>query len=757
MSNIVWLNEIRKQDVAIAGGKGAHLGEMYNAGFPVPQAFIIKAQTFLKFLEATALKNKVYKILSSIDIENTKELEDKAREIRKMIEEAEMPKEIELEILKAYDKLSEEEHLMHSEPCFVAVRSSATTEDLEQASFAGQQETFLNVRGHKQLIEAIKKCWASLFTARAIYYRERHGFKHEQALIAVIVQRMMNFEKAGVIFTVNPLTNNEKEIVVEAVFGLGEGIVSGAIEPDHYVIDKETGKVLEIRIGFKNFAVVRTSEGKTVKKELYEEEKKKQVLSEHELRVAWQYASKIEKHYSFPQDIEFGFESGNFYVVQSRPVTTLKKEIKEKLEIQATPLLVGLPASPGIASGKVKIIHSIEELSKVQKGDILVTKMTNPDMVVAMQKASAIVTDAGGATCHAAIVSRELGIPCVVGTKKATIVLKDDMTVTVDGTEGKVYEGYYEKIKEKTLEVPKEMISEELREAWKEMQKKYLKTSVKVNCDLPEIAEKAAKTNADGVGLVRIEFMIAEKGIHPAYYLKQNKLKDYTDLLVAGLEKIASAFKGKPVWVRTSDIRTDEYRHLKGAEQEPRESNPMLGWHGIRRSLDQAEILEAEFKAIKILHEKGYKNVGIMLPFLISVEELKKAKQIMRRLGLEPCKEVDFGVMLETPASCLIIEDLCSEGISFVSFGTNDLTQLVLGVDRNNENLISLYDEMHPAVLKLLELVINVCKKYGVKTSICGQAASNPEMAKWLVKKGIDSLSVNIDAVEKIREIVSSL
>lgn len=762
MKDIVWLNEISKKDVAIAGGKGAHLGEMYNAGFPVPEAFIITAQTFRKFLEDSKIKEKIYSILASVDINNVQELEEKAREIRELIEKAEMPHYLILQISEAYAKLSEEEHLRHAEPCFVAVRSSATTEDLEQASFAGQQETFLNVKGNEQIIEAIKKCWASLFTARAIYYRESHGFKHEEALIAVIVQRMINFEKAGVIFTVNPLTNNKNEIVVEAVFGLGEGIVSGAIEPDHYVIEKETGKILETRIGLKNFAVVRTSDGKTVRKELHEEDKKKRVLSDYELKIVWQYASKIEKHYLFPQDIEFGFESGNFYVVQSRPVTTLKKAVKEKIAVQMTPLLIGLAASPGVASGKVKIIYDIKELSKIQQGDVLVTKMTNPDMVVAMQKASAIVTDEGGMTCHAAIVSRELGIPCVVGTKKATSVLKENMLVTVDGTNGKVYEGQYfskeMKTETKEEEMLKEVISEEMREAWKEMQKKYgQKTLIKVNCDLPEVAEKAARTNADGVGLVRLEFMIAEKGIHPAYYLKENKLNDYTNLLVEGLEKIASAFKDKPVWVRTSDIRTDEYKTLKGAEQEPEESNPMLGWHGIRRSLDQVEILKAEFKAIKILHNKGYKNVGVMLPFLINVEELKKAKEIMREIGLEPCKDVEFGVMLETPAACLIIEDLCLEGISFVSFGTNDLTQLVLGVDRNNERLASLYDEMHPAVLKLLEMVINVCKKYNVKTSICGQAASNPEMARWLVKKGINSLSVNIDAVEKIKKVIETL
>ncbi|MEM4703441.1 MAG: PEP/pyruvate-binding domain-containing protein, partial [Candidatus Pacearchaeota archaeon] len=337
MSDILWLKEICKQDVAIAGGKGAHLGEMFNAGFPVPDAFVIKAQAFKKFLESTKIKKQIYDILANTNIENTKELEEKTAEIRKIIENSEMPKELEEQIKRAYEKLneSESENLIHKEPCFVAVRSSATTEDLEEASFAGQQETFLNIKGQATLLETVKKCWASLFTARAVYYREKHGFSHEQALIAVIIQKMINSEKAGVIFTINPLTNNDKEIVAEAVFGLGEGIVSGSIEPDHYVFDKDSGKIKEIRIGTKKFAVTRNSEGKTIRKVLHEEFKEKQVLYDHELKIVWNYAKKIESHYGIPQDIEFAFEGGNFYIVQSRPVTTLKKAKKEKLEVKA--------------------------------------------------------------------------------------------------------------------------------------------------------------------------------------------------------------------------------------------------------------------------------------------------------------------------------------------------------------------------------------------------------------------------------------
>jgi len=751
--NIVWLSEIGKNDIALAGGKGANLAELYNAGLPVPPAFVITANAFLTFLKKANIRNKILEIVNSIDIENTAELEAKAKEIQKIIVSAEMPQQLKEEIIENYLNLSAtpENIFAEGEPIFVAVRSSATTEDLSTASFAGQQETFLNIKGKEALLEAIKKCWASLFTARAIYYRAKRGFSHETSYIAVIVQKMINAEKSGVMFTINPITNNKDEIVIEAVFGLGEGVVSGSVEPDCYVINKKRLDLVQKKIGLKKLKFVRDKEGRTVKEELPEEEQKKVVLTNFELKSLANYGLQIEEHYKWPQDIEWAIENEKIYIVQSRPVTTVGKEIK-KVEVEGKLILEGLGASPGIATGTVKIIHELKDLAKIREGDILVTRMTNPNMVVTMQKARAIVTDEGGLTAHAAIVSREIGLPCVVGTKIATKILKDGQIVTVDGTNGKIYEGKAE-IKEKkvTMLIPSEVIEAFEIARSKAKDKKVL---VKVNCDLPEMAEKAAATGADGVGLVRIEFIIAKAGVHPAKYIKEGKADVYSKLLADGIEKIAKTFLGKPVWVRTSDIRTDEYKNLEGAEEEPHEDNPMLGWHGIRRGLDDEAMLKAEFRAIKILHDRGYKNVGIMLPFVISVEEVRKAKQLCREVGLEPGINVEFGVMIETPASCMIIEELCAEGIDFISFGTNDLTQLVLGVDRNNEKLAKLYDEMHPAVLRLIERVINVCKMYGVKTSICGQAGSRVEMAKFLVKKGIDSISANMDSVALIREAV---
>ena len=753
--NIVWLSEITKQDVEIAGGKGANLAELYNAKLPVPEAFIVTANAYLNFIEEAGLKEKINEILHSIDVENTMELEEKAKEIQELIVNAEMPETLKEEILEAYECLSIEkvdaESIVKSEPCFVAVRSSATTEDLATASFAGQQETFLNVKG-KEIIEAIKRCWSSLFTARAIYYRQRRGFSHEKALIAVIVQKMVNADKAGVTFTANPITNNKDEVVIEAVFGLGEGIVSGKLQPDTYVIDKSNFTIKSKKIGIKEFAFKISHEGKIEKEQLDEERKKQQVLSEKEIVELVKYGIRIENHYGLAQDIEWAIQNNKIYILQARPITTLKKEISG-VKIEAKELLSGLAASPGIASGTVKIVHSLDDLAKIKENDVLVTKMTNPDMVVTMQKAKAIVTDEGGLTCHAAIVSREIGLPAVVGTKNATKVLKDNQVVTVDGYNGKVYEGIV-KIEAK----PEALVPESVKQAFTELKEKKVSKKrplVKVNCDLPEVAERASLTNPDGIGLVRLEFIIAKGKVHPAEYIRRNQTKTYVSLLVDELEKILRFFKDKPVWIRTSDIRTDEYKNLEGAEKEPKESNPMLGWHGIRRSLDQPEILKAELTAIKSLYEKGYHNIGVMFPFLATVEELRKAKEIAKEISLP--KEVKIGVMIETPASALIIEELCKEGIDFISFGTNDLTQLTLGVDRNNERLVRLYDEKHPAVIKLISDVIDVCKKYGVETSICGQAASDVEMVKILAKLGIDSVSANIDAVEKIRNALEEI
>jgi pyruvate,water dikinase len=748
---VKWFSELSNKDIAVAGGKGASLAEMYNNKFPIPPGFMITAQAYEFFLDKASLKPKIAAILNEFNYEDTKLLEKKSKEVRKVIEDSQLPKELEEEILENYDILGTDKAALEGatpaalgilsrsrENIFVAVRSSATTEDLADASFAGQQESFLSVKGNKQLIESVKKCFSSLFTARAIYYRHKKGFSPTESKLAIVIQKMINSDKSGVIFSRNPVSNKD-DIMIEAVFGLGEGIVSGMINPDNYIIEGNLSpfKILDTKVTEKKIAIVRNSSGENQTIKLNPEMSKRQVLSGYELKVLAEYSKQLERHYKKPQDIEFAISGRDIYIVQSRPITTSYKEDGKK-EMKGDAILVGLGASPGIASGPVKIIYTLDDLSKIKKGDVLVTEMTNPDMVVDMQKASAIVTDEGGITSHASIVSREMGIPCVVGTGKATKMLKDDLVITVDGYGGKVFEGHGQ---EKAVEIKNILPT---------------RTKIKVIVDLPDYAERAAKTGAKAVGLVRLEGVIAECGRHPYYFVKEKKTNEYAEVLFEGLTRIAEHFE--EVWIRTSDIRSDEFQHLKGAPQ-IKEDNPMLGNHGVRFSLKHKDIMKAEVMAIKKLAHKHPKKIfGIMVPQLISLDELKQTKEIAKEVGIERGKSnVKIGIMVETPAAVQIINDLCEDGLDFISFGTNDLTQFTLAIDRNNEAIQDLYNEMNPAVLASLRYVIRRCKKYGTETSICGQAASKPEMAAFLVKEGIDSVSVNADAAYTISEVISKV
>ncbi len=741
---VSWFSEISSKDIKHVGGKGASLGDMYNAKFPIPPGFAITTKAFHYFLEESEADEEVDKILAKIDVDNTKELEENAKQIRELITEKPMPEDLEKEILDAYDDLNVDLKTLKSspdalaimksgrEPIFVSVRSSATAEDLEGASFAGQQESFINIKGNQELIEHVKRVFASIFTARSIYYRKKQGFEAKVG-IAAIVQKMINSDKSGVMFSINPVKH--KDILIEAVFGQGEGIVSGKIKPDQYEISREL-EILKEEIAEKKLAIVRNASGITKTIKLETEKSKQRVLKVYETKQLADYALKLEEHFKKPQDIEFALENESIYILQSRPITTLKEK-KSSVELQGKILTKGLAASPGVASGPVKIVLSMNDLSKIKKGDVLVTKMTNPDMVITMQKASAIVTDEGGVTAHAAIVSREMGIPAVVGTQNATSILKDGEEISVDGFNGKVYGG---KVENKTVEILPIVPT---------------KTKIKVLVDLPEFAERAAKTKADGIGLMRLEGIIASSGKHPLYFKQQNKLEDYQEVIKKGIEKISESFIGKEIWIRTSDIRSDEYANLEGAPKEI-EKNPMLGFHGIRFSLKNQDIFKAELNAIKELANKGHK-FGLMFPQVISPEEVKQTKEILKQLDMMDNENIRIGVMIETPASVILIEDLCKEGIDFISFGTNDLTQYTLAIDRGNENVQYLYDEANWAVLKQLSRVIRTCQKHKIETSICGQAGSKEEVVEFLVKQGIDSISVNADKAKEISEFVQGL
>jgi len=743
--SIKWFSELNNKDIKFAGGKGASLGEMFNNKFPVPPGFVVTAQAFGKFIKDAGLKEKIHNILNKLDVDDTEGLTKASKEIRKLIEEQTIPNELKTEILEAYhilgtekiDEVGISEDALNilkngQEPAFVSVRSSATAEDLVDASFAGQQESFLNVKGDGQLIEKVKKCFSSLYTPRAIYYRKKKGFEKKGVLLAAVVQKMVDSEKSGVVFSRDPV-NLDDNVAIEAVFGLGEGIVGGKIKPDHYLVSREL-KIEGGKVADKKIAIVRTGSGENEIIKLSPEKSKTQVLTNAEVLEIADYAIKLEEHYKKPQDIEFAIEGKEVYILQSRPITTLGGEKQKGKILSGNVLLEGSGASPGIGVGVVRIIKTMEDLSKIKKGEVLVTEMTNPDMVVAMQRSAAIVTDEGGMTSHAAIVSREMGIPAIVGTGEATSVLKDGMKITIDGFNGKIYEG--------------EVAEASIAEIKKVVETNRIK--LKVILDLPDFASRAAESGIDSVGLMRLEGIIASNSKHPLLYKKEKKLDEYSKILAEGIEKILEHFN--LVWIRASDIRTDEFSSLKGAPE--REINPMLGFHGIRFSLKYPEILKAELNAIKeVASANPDKKFGVMFPQVISIEEVKEAKKYFDEVKTS---NMDFGVMIETPAAVQIIEDIADE-VEFVSFGTNDLTQFSLGVDRGNEDVQYLYNELHPAIFSQIKKVINVCRRKKVETSICGQAGSKKEMVEFLFRKGINSISVNADAAYDISVLIKSL
>ncbi len=748
MKHVEFFEELRKEDVAIAGGKGANLGELTHAGIPVPPGFVVTSKTYDQFIKETGIFDEIMDILDALDVENNKELQASSVKIKKIITETRMPDEISTIIIEAYNALC---HRIGKDDVFVAIRSSATAEDLPEASFAGQQDTYLNIRGNEEVVEYVQKCWASLFESRAIFYREENDFDHSKVYIAVVVQEMVNAEKAGVMFTVHPSTGEEK-ILIEAAWGLGEGVVSGTVTPDTCWYDKEKDEVLDYKISNKKVMFKRdTDTGHTVMVDVPEDLAEKRVLSNDEISRLAELGKTIQSHYNFPQDTEWAIEGDKIYMLQSRPVTTLNMDTGKDQSEESTERVIiakGLGASPGMASGAVKIVRNTDELDKIEKGDVLVTVMTTPDMVPAMKRADGIITDEGGVTCHAAIVSRELGIPCVVGTGDGSKILKENSIVTLDGSKGFVFEG--------KLKVDKKDSANDSTPAMNIQNAPILTvTEVKVNVSMPEAAQKAAATGADGVGLLRTEHMMLALGVHPKKFITDGKEDELVKALVENILKVADAFYPKTVWYRTLDAPTDEFQSLKGGEDEPYEHNPMLGWRGIRRELDEPEILKAEFKAIKKLHEEGYTNIGIMLPLVQHPDELKEAKRIAREVGLKPQKNIEWGIMVETPGAALTIEDFIAEGIDFVSFGTNDLTQYTLAIDRNNEHVAGLYSERHPAIMKLISMVIKECNKAGVKTSICGQAGSMPDIVEQLVELGITSVSANTDAVATVRETVA--
>jgi len=738
---IVWFNEVTKKDVPLVGGKGANLGEMTNANIPVPPGFIVTADAYFDFIKKSKLIDKIHHLLEPLDPGDSKQLQQTAAQIKQLILDATMPPELAREIEQAYIKMGRG---------LVAVRSSATAEDLPEASFAGQQRTFLNVEREKEVVAAVQECWASLFEPRAIFYRHQQGFDHFKVGIAVPIQKMVQSQTSGVMFTIEPVTSDNSKIVIEAVYGLGEAIVSGEITPDLYVVDKDSLKITTTKVVNQESQLIKNpiagAKETNIWVPLPASTQPRQKLTDSEIiKLAW-LGKQLEDHYRFPQDIEWAKENNKIYILQTRPVTTIKEGAEAELEIQAPVLLTGAPASPGLASGPVKIVPEASQIDKVKTGDILVAEMTTPDFVPAMKRAVAIVTNRGGRTAHAAIVSRELGIPCVVGAEGATTTLTNGQVITVDGSHGKVYNG----------KVSRRIRTTSVADMFRDTIK--TRTRVYVNLAQPELAETVASRNVDGVGLLRAEFMIAQIGEHPQYMLSQKRGQEFVKKLAKGIETFAKAFNPRPVVYRTTDFKTNEYRELTGGQEyEANEENPMLGYRGASRYIHDTDVFKLELEAIKRVR-RDYKNLWAMIPFVRTVNELARTKEIMEAEGLVRSEDFKLWMMVEVPSNIFLMEKFLEVGIDGISIGSNDLTQLILGIDRDSEKLAETFDERNEAVLIALERAIKVSKTMGVTSSICGQAPSvYPELTEKLVEWGITSVSVSPDMIGTTREIIAKV
>jgi pyruvate, water dikinase len=742
---VVNFKNIDKNDTLLVGGKGANLGEMTKFGFPVPPGFAITIGAYDLFLKENDLINKIYDTLKVLDVNDPSQLNQVAGKIQKMILGGKFSDDVAREIINSYKKLS---GLFKN--VLVAVRTSATAEDMPQNSFAGMGWTSLNIRGEANLLNAVRECWASLFTARSIFYRVENKIKHESVKIAVMVQKMVQSEVSGVMFSIDPVNNDKDRIVIESVWGLGEMIVQGSVVPDKYVVQKDTFAILSKEISDQSRQLIRVGT-ETKEAEVPKQTRDKQKITNEEIIFLARIADKLQKHYFFPQDAEWAKEKGKLFIVQTRPVTTIssvtkneaKGEKDEKLiKVSQTPILTGTPASPGIGTGVVRVLKSPKEIGKVQSGDVLVAPMTSPDYVPAMKKASAVVTDAGGQTSHAAIVSRELGIPCIVGTEKGTKILKDGQIVTVNGENGQIFLG--SSVRREIVSKAKEVIV-----------KTKTATKVYVNLAEPERAREIAKLNVDGVGLLRAEFMIANIGIHPKEAIKLKKQDKFVEKLTADIETFCKAFYPRPVTYRATDFKTNEYRSLQGGKYwEPVEPNPMLGFRGAFRYIGSPEVFNLELQAIKNVRAK-YDNLHLMIPFVRSPAELARVRRLVASEGLFEKSTFKFWMMVEIPVNVILIDEFIKVGIDGVSIGSNDLTMLMQGTDRDNSEVATEFNERSPEISWALRRVIRHCNKAGVTSSICGQAPSEYEdLVKNLIRWGITSVSVNPDAVNRVRKII---
>lgn len=765
---VLWFDELKREDVALVGGKSSSLGELTSStSVPVPYGFATTAHGYREFMSKTGLESRIKETLDSLDdVENSALLRDVCAKIRAMICAEEMPADLAEAIRVSYEELGKK--VGEKDP-FVAVRSSATAEDLPDASFAGQQDTYLNVRGADTIIEKVKECYASTFTDRATYYRVKQGFDHMTVALSAAVQMMVFSKAAGVMFTVDLVTGDDNNILIEGSWGLGEYVVQGTVTPDNFHVNKHDMVITDRMINDKHIRLVRKADGDCIEEVVPADEARAQVLSDAQVLELADYAKQIEKHYGCYMDMEWGIDErdGKLWILQARPETVWSR--KEKSDTSAeTPSLgdtgnreivvKGLPASPGNAAGKAHVIIDPSDIDDFKEGEILVTAMTAPDWVPAMKKAKAIVTDAGGMTCHASIVSRELGIPCIVGTKsrsqEATTSIKDGQMITVDATNGIVYDGVIEDVVKKAEQPAAAAVATE-----------YIPvtgTKVYMNLGDPDLAEKYGVLPCDGIGLMREEFIwttfIHE---HPLHLIETGHSDVAVNTLAEGMRKVCQALAPRQVVVRLSDFKSSEYRDLKGGDKyEPHESSALLGWRGASRYYDPKYLpaFKLELEAIKkVRNEYGFKNLQVMIPFCRTVQEAELVTNLMAQEGLVRSADFKIWLMAEIPSN-IILADQFNKYVDGYSIGSNDLTMLVLGCDRDNETVQHIYDERNLAVRRAIRHLIEVAHKDGKTVSICGQAPSvYPELCDFLVKSGIDSISVNPDAVKSTKKMVAQL
>lgn len=764
---VLWFNELHRDDVDRVGGKSSSLGELTSeTNVPVPYGYATTADAYRHFMAVNNLNEIVNNLLSQLqNPENSDELHEICAKIRSRICNASMPDDLVDSICNAYEDLAKKTN--QAAP-FVAVRSSATAEDLPDASFAGEQDTYLNVQGKYEVVQKVQECFASLFTDRATYYRIKQNFPQDKVALSAAIQMMAYSKASGVMFTVNVATGDDTKVMIEGSWGLGEYIVQGTVTPDNYLVDKNSLKILDKQINNKDIELIRLPNGGVEEEKLDSQIAHTPALTNKQIIELAQYAKDIERHYGCYMDMEWALDQNDkLWLVQARPETVWSQKAKQKAEktdtneINTNPKSVtlnGLPASPGMASGIVHIIDDPHDINQFNDGEILVTQMTSPDWVPAMKKAAAVITNNGGMTCHAAIVSREMQIPCLVGTsskgKKATEALKNGQKVTVDAKNGAVYAGQLTD----TIEPDHNDVT-----ITKTNSEYFAPTATKVMMNLgdPELAHKYASLPADGVGLMREEFIwttyIHE---HPLYLIQQGKSQAVIDQLAEGISQVAKEMAPRPVVLRFSDFKSSEYRNLKGGDKyEPHEPADLLGWRGASRYYDPKYLpaFKLELAAIKkVRNEFGLKNLHVMIPFCRNTEEAAKVTKIMAQEGLKRNKDFKVYMMAEIPAN-IILADQFNHYVDGYSIGSNDLTMLLLGCDRNNDVIAPLFDERNLAVKRAIKHLIKVAHQDSKTVSICGQAPSEyPDFTEFLIRSGIDFVSVNPDMVELTKKNVAS-